>query len=74
MNEVLVNIKGLDSVNKYFSKDLVSVEELIALIEDLDGDLEVLKEQIEDLKQDIEDNYKPISHWEEYGLNPNDYH
>lgn len=74
MEEVYINVKGLNSVSKYFSKDLVSVGELVALIEDLDCDIEVLNEQIKDIKQDIEDNYKPISHWEEYGLNPNDYH
>jgi prefoldin subunit 5 len=73
MEEVYINVKGL-AIDKYFNKDLVSVGELVALIEDLDCDIEVLNEQIKDIKQDIEDNYKPISHWEEYGLNPNDYH
>lgn len=73
MEEVYINVKGL-AIDKYFNKDLVSVGELVALIEDLDCDIEVLNEQIKDIKQDIEDNYKPISHWEQYGLNPNDYH
>lgn len=73
MNEVLVNIKGL-WVSRELGKDLISVEDLLVEYENALGEIESLKEQLEDLKQEMKDNYKPISHWEEYGLNQNDYH
>ena len=53
---------------KYFKNvDYVSVEDLIAIIEDLDSDKERLEEELEDLKNDLEENYKPISSEEMYG-------
>lgn len=56
-----------DSLNKWvakhFNKDLISVDDLIGCIEDLDNEVENLKEKIEDMERDIEENYKrvPIS-------------
>ena len=53
---------------KYFKdKDFYSIDELIAIIEDLDSELEHTKEEFEDFKNDVEDNYKPISMAEQVG-------
>lgn len=76
MEDVYIDIGGQDQcIRKYFpNKDIVSINELIGVFEDLDNEVGVLNEQLEDLKQDIQDNYKPISHWEEYGISEEDFH
>lgn len=55
-----------DSLNKWvakhFNKDLISVDDLIGCIEDLDDEVETLKTKIEDMEQDINDNYKRIDY------------
>ena len=54
---------------KYFSnKEFVSIDDLISLIEDLDGDIEVLKETKERLEQDYIDlQNKELYGFKEYG-------
>lgn len=48
-------------VGKYFEKkDLISIEDLIAVIEELDAEVENLKEEKEQIIQDRDDNYKSI--------------
>ena len=39
-------------------KDLISIDDLISAIEDMDGEIENLEQQIKDKKNDIEENYK----------------
>ena len=76
MNEIYIKTTDLSTWMKvkYFkNKDLVSVEELIGLIEDIDDDLEALQEKYDDLEQDLHDNYKPISHSEMYGISDCDF-
>lgn len=61
-------------VKKYFkNQDLVSINDLISVIEDLEYEIEDLKEEIEDMKQDIEDNYKRIPVNEQYEVYDNDF-
>ena len=73
MEQVYINIKDMNEcfTKRYlqdeFKKDLVSVDELIGLIEDLKGEYDYLEEQYEDLKRDMEDNYKPMSIEEQIG-------
>ena len=70
MEEIFVRTWTLPEwlCKKYFKNvDYVSVEDLIAIIEDLDSDKERLEEELEDLKNDLEENYKPISSEEMYG-------
>lgn len=73
MNQVYINIKDMNEcytkryLQEKFKKDLVSVDELIGLIEDLKGDYDEAQEKIEDLEQDIRDNYKRISVEEQIG-------
>ena len=54
--------------NKLFTKDLISIDDLISVIEDAYSEIDELQEKLEDLEQDIEDNYKPISKTEQYGV------
>lgn len=47
--------------NKYFKdKDFYSIDELIAIIEDLDSDKERLQEEFNDYKEYVQENYKEI--------------
>ena len=73
MEQVYINLKDMNEcftkryLQETLKKDLVSVNELIGLIEDLKGDYDVLQEKYEDLEQDMRDNYKPISVEEQIG-------
>ena len=59
MNELLVDIREeSEQIKRIFeNKDLVSIEELLAKIEELDDDKEYLKEKLED-KEEEPDAYK----------------
>jgi len=59
--------------NKLFKSDLISVDELISVIEDQAGEIDELQEKLDDLEQDIEENYKPISKYEFYGVSERDF-
>ena len=69
MNEVYINIKEFseDWIGKYlakkFNKDLVSVDNLLCLIEELASDKEYLEEKIEDMQKE---DYR-LCQYEEYG-------
>lgn len=66
MNEVYIDMrKENEWIRKYFKKDLVSIEELIGCIEDLDSEVERLNEKNEDLIRDMEDNYRPMPYEEQ---------
>lgn len=55
-------------ISKYFqNKDLITVDDLIACIEDLDGELDHLREELENVIQDRDDNYKRKSVEEQIG-------
>lgn len=61
-------------IKKYFGNDdLISVNELLCVLEELDFDIEKLKEEIEDIKKDIEDNYEPIPVHKQYEIYDSDF-
>lgn len=66
MKEVYINIKDFGElfINKYLyeksKKDIISIEELISILEDEISDKEYWKEKYEDLELDLEDNYRRI--------------
>lgn len=75
MKDVFIKKEELNEwVAKYFNKDLISVDDLISVIEDLDGEIDRLKEKIEDIEQNIEDNYRPLHSSELYGVSERDFH
>lgn len=75
MENVYIKVAELNEyVAKYFPKqDIVSVEELIATIEDLDVELDREREKYKDLEQNLQDNYKPIGPYQMYGINEKDF-
>ena len=51
MNNVYIRKEDLNSwIAKYFKEELISIDDLIAVIEDLDGDIDKLKDKINELK------------------------
>ncbi|MEE3344284.1 MAG: hypothetical protein VZS44_09360 [Bacilli bacterium] len=69
MKEVYINIKDFGElfIGKYLyeniGKDIISIEELIGILEDEIAEKEVWQEKYEDLEKDLEDNYisRPMS-------------
>lgn len=50
MEEVYINVKGL-VIEDLFEKDLVSVDDLVAELEEKMFDIEKLEEEIKDMKE-----------------------
>ena len=72
MDKVYIRVEDYVLLKKYFdNKDLVSVEDLIGLLDDLTYDVEKLKEEYEDLVEDVRDNYKFVGMREAVGYNEN---
>ena len=67
MNEVFVDIRKENQwIRKYFDTDFVSIDRLLACIEDLDGEIEHQKEIIRELNTDD----KPTAEeWADYWMN-----
>ena len=63
MNEVFIDIRGIDELEKQFDTDLVSVEKLVVCIQNLTGEIEELKEKIEELETPESEK------WSEYWIN-----
>jgi hypothetical protein len=55
-------------------KDILSIEDLLVVLEELYADKERLEEELEDLRQDVRDNYEPISPYEMYGVSERDFY
>lgn len=62
MDSVYIRVSDLNKwTGKYFKdKDIVSVEDLLGVIEDLEDEKEYYREKYEELQEDLEENYKPI--------------
>lgn len=60
MEKIFIDIREENRwITKYFpNKDLITIEELLGVIEDLDSELEAWKEKYEDLELDLKENYK----------------
>ena len=67
MEEILVDIRNESRIIKriFENKDMVSIEELLAKIEELDDNVEHYKKELQDTIQDRDDNYKPIPYSEQ---------
>lgn len=74
MDEVFIDIRKENTwIRKYFDTDFVSIEQLLATIEDLDGEVENWKEKYQDLEEDIKDNYRPIPYSEQVCVSDRDF-
>ena len=66
MDEVYIDIRKENAwIQKHFNADFVSIEQLLATIEDLDSTIEHWKEKYEDLEEDLRENYRPIPYSEQ---------
>lgn len=75
MDQVYIKKNDLSEwTQKYFKEDLVSVDDLIRVIEDLDNEIDRVKEEFDDYKQMVADNYKPISASSMCGVSENEFH
>lgn len=53
MDEIYLKTNELNSwIAKYFDKDLISIDDLIAVIEDLDSEVEDLRYKLEEKQND----------------------
>lgn len=72
MNEVFINVKGTE-IEDLFEKDLVSIDDLVSIIIDLQSDKKILEEEFENFKQNVKDNYKQTSVSEQVGIYDEDF-
>ena len=75
MDNILIDIRTEASQIKriFFNKDLVSINDLLDKLCELDDEIEHLEEKIKDIEQDIEDNYRPIPYAEQVGISDKDF-
>lgn len=55
------------------NKDLVTIEEMLTKIEDLNEELEYTQEKFEDFKIDVEDNYRRLDVAEQLDISDRDF-
>lgn len=68
MNDIYIKNEDLPEwlTNKYFKHlNLISIDDLINAVEDLDGEVERLTEEFEDYKEYVRSNYKELSYAEQ---------
>lgn len=75
MENIYVKLEENSWIHKYFEKDMVSVEELIGKIEDLDDELYELRHKYEDFKEEVRDNYEPVKYdpYDYYGVSRDEF-
>lgn len=54
-------------------KDLVTIEEMLTKIENLNEELEYTQEKFEDFKRDVEDNYRRLEVSEQLDISDRDF-
>ena len=74
MKDVYIKKEELNEwLRKYFNGDLISINDMISVMEDLVGEIDRLKEKIEEIEQDKENNYRPLHNSELYGVSERDF-
>lgn len=75
MDRIKIDIRSeSNQIRKIFYKlDLVSVEDLLDKIVELDDRVSDLEDEINYINQDIEDNYKRISIEDQVGISESDF-
>jgi hypothetical protein len=72
MNNVMINLEE-EYCRKYFNKDVVTIDELLDKLVELDDELYEQKEKYRELEEDLRDNYKPYTNEELYGISDRDF-
>lgn len=75
MDNVYVDLRNENRwIREIFdNKDLVTIEEMLIKIIDLNEELEYTQEKFEDFKRDVEDNYKRIPVEEQLDISDRDF-
>ena len=77
MDNVKIDIrKESERLQKIFEgQDLVSIEDLLNVIEELDYEKEEIQGEFDDYKEMVDQNYKPIyqDEYDEYGVSRSDF-
>lgn len=77
MDRIMIDLRNeneCSQIRKIFTnKDLVSVEDLLDMICELDDRVSDLTDEINYINQDIEDNYKKISIEDQVGISERDF-
>lgn len=68
-----INICLPDGFERITGKEVISIGELLGLLEELQFEKEHLEEELRNLEQDIEDNYRPVSISEQVGISDKDF-
>lgn len=76
MDNVFIKKEELNScITRHLpNKDLISIDDLIGAIEDLDSEVNEWEMKYDDLYNDLQDNYKPISQAEQYEVSEGDFY
>lgn len=72
MENILINLEE-QFHRRYFKKDIVTLEEILEKIEELDDEVEKLRETYQELENDVKDNYRPIPVLEQVGISDRDF-
>jgi archaellum component FlaC len=72
MERIMINLEE-DFHRRYFKKDIVTLEEILEKIEELDDEIDYLKEAYQNLENDVRDNYRPIPVMEQVGMSERDF-
>lgn len=74
MDNVFIKKEELsDWIAQYFKHDLISIDDMLNVIEDLNSEVENWEMKYNELERDIEDNYRPISKVEQYEVSDRDF-
>ncbi len=72
MEKILINLEE-EYCKKYFKKDIVTLEEILDKLVELDEELDLLAEKYGELEEDIRENYRPIPVMEQVGMSERDF-
>lgn len=76
MDELLIDLRKQDETiaERFFDKDIITLEELLSDYEDLIYENAQLQEELDTLKENVRDYYTEKSPYSVYGVSENDFH
>lgn len=72
MDKVLINLEE-DYCRKYFNKDIVTIDEILEKLNELDDELYEQKERYRELEEEVRECYRPIPLNDFYGVSDKDF-
>lgn len=75
MNNVYIKKEELNEwLAKYFIGDLISIDDLLNKMEDMDCEIDNLKEKIEDMEEQLKERTIEVPATSYYGVSERDFH